>query len=120
MKEEFKENKFKDSKLNEYLEEKKIMEQKINEKEQKIQDNINKTNKLKKSKTLLIRGLKKQERINELKTKENNKLKNEIKKLTKLNIELSGLPKLFQDIEKKTIKLELLFHLIRIKKGLKI
>ena len=72
--------------------------------EQKLQENNNKICELKKSKNLLIRGLKKQERINELKTEENNELKNEIKKLTKLNIVLSRLPTLFQDIEKKDNK----------------
>ena len=114
IKEEIKENKLKDSKLNEYLEEKKIMEQKLQD------NNNNKISELKKSKNLLKRGLKKQERINELKTKENNELKNEIKKLTKLNIEFSGLPTLFQDIEKKkTLRLELLLQLILIKKILK-
>ena len=92
-----KERKLKDSKLNEYLEEKKIMEQ-------KLQDNNNKISESKKSKNLLRRGLKKQEGINELKTKENNELKNEIKKLTKSNIEFSGLTTLFQDIEKKDNK----------------
>ena len=53
---------------------------------------------------MLKRGLQKQERLNELKTKKNNELKNEIKKLTKSNIEFSGLPTLFQDIEKKDNK----------------
>ena len=70
--------------------------------EQKLEDNNNnKINELKKSKNLLKKGLKKQERINELKIKENNELRNEIKKLIKSNIEFSGLPTLFQDIEKK-------------------
>ena len=87
--------------------------------EQKLQDNNKKINELKKSKSLLKTELKKQEVINELKTKENNELKNEIKKLTKSNIEFSGLPLLFQDIEKKTIKLERLLQLILIKKILK-
>ena len=68
---------------------------------QKLEDNNNKIRELIKSKNLLKKGLKKQERINELKTKENNELKNEIKKLTKSNIEFSRLPTLFQDIEKK-------------------
>ena len=72
--------------------------------EQKLEDDNNKISELKKSKKLLKKGLKKQERINELKIKENNKLKNEIKKLTKSNIEFSGLPTLFQDIEKKDNK----------------
>ena len=72
--------------------------------EQKLQDNNNRISELKKSKSLLKRGLKKQERINELKTKENNELKNEIKKLTKSNIELGRLSTLFQDIEKKDSK----------------
>ena len=83
--------------------------------EQKLEDNNNKISKL------LIKGLEKQKRNNELKIKENNELKNEIKKLRKSKIELGGLPKLIEDIEKKkTIKLELLLQLIRIKKGLKI
>ena len=63
---------------------------------QKLQDN-NKISKLKKSKKLLIKGLEKQKRINESKTKENNELKNEIKKLEKSRIELGGLPKLLKD-----------------------
>ena len=108
--EEFKESKLKDSKLNKYLEEKKPMEQ-------KLRGNNNKISKLKKSKNLLMKGLEKQKRINELKTKENNEFKNEIKKLEKSKIELGGLPKLFEDIEKKTIRLELLLHLIKMKKG---
>ena len=57
--------------------------------EQKLEDNNNKISELKKSKNLLKKGLKTQERIDELKTKENNELKNEIKKLTKSNIEFS-------------------------------
>ena len=69
--------------------------------EQKLQDNNNKISKLKKSKNLLIKGSKKQKRNNELKIKENNELKNEIKKLEESKIELGGLPKLLQDIEKK-------------------
>ena len=84
--------------------------------EQKLEDNNNKISELKKSKNLLKKILKKQERINELKTKKNNELKNEIKRLTKSNIEFSGLPTLFQDIEKKTIRLEVLLQLILIKK----
>ena len=64
---------------------------------QKLQDNNNKKSKLKKTKNLLIKGLEKQKRINESKTKENNELKNEIKKLEKSRIELGGLPKLFKD-----------------------
>ena len=86
LKEEYKESNLKDTKLNVYLEEKKIMEQ-------KLQDNNNKIRKLKKSKNLLIKGLEKQKRINESKTKENNELKNEIKKLEKSRIELGGLLK---------------------------
>ena len=57
--------------------------------EQKLEDNNNKISELKKSKNLLKKGLKTQERISELKIKENNELKNEIKKLTKSNIEFS-------------------------------
>ena len=49
MKKEFKESKLKDSKLNEYLEEKKIMEQKLD-------DNNNKISEFKKSKNLFKKG----------------------------------------------------------------
>ena len=94
LKEEFTESKLKDSKFNKYLEEKKTMEQ-------KLRDNNNKISKLKKSKNLLIRALEKQKRINELKTKKNNEFKNEIKNLEKSVMELGGLPKLIKDIEKK-------------------
>ena len=66
---------------------------------QKLEDNNNKISKLKKSKKLLIKGLNKQKRINESKTKENDELKNEIKKLEKSRIELGGLPKLLKDNE---------------------
>ena len=70
---------------------------------QKLQDNNNnKISKLKKSKNLLIKGLEKQKRINESKTKENNELKNEIKKLEKSRIELGGLPKLLEDSKVRT------------------
>ena len=65
--------------------------------EQKLEDNNNKISEL-------IKGLKKQERIKELKIKENNELKNKIEKLTKLNIEFSRLPTLFQNIGKKDNK----------------
>ena len=44
--------------------------------EQKLEDNNNKISELKKSKKLLKKGLKKQQRINDLKTKKNNELKN--------------------------------------------
>ena len=50
--------------------------------EQKLEDNNNKISKL------LIKGLEKQKRNNELKIKENNELKSEIKKLRKSKIEL--------------------------------
>ena len=66
---------------------------------QKLEDNNNKISKLKKSKKLLIKGLNKQKTINESKTKENDELKNEIKKLEKSRIELGGLPKLLKDNE---------------------
>ena len=69
---------------------------------QKLQDNNNKISKLKKSKNLLTRGLEKQKRINELKIKENNDLKNKIKKLEKSKIELGGLPKLLEDNKVRT------------------
>ena len=85
LKEEYKESSLKDTKLNVYLGEKKIMKQ-------KLEDNNNKISKLKKSKNLLIKGLSKQKRINESKTKENDQLKNEIKNLQKSRIELGGLP----------------------------
>ena len=64
---------------------------------QKLEDNNNKISKLKKSKKLLRKGLNKQKIINESKTKENNELKDEIKKLEKSRIELGGLPKLIKD-----------------------
>ena len=80
----------KDTELNVYLEEKKTMKQ-------KLQDNNNKISKLKKSKNLLTKGLEKQKRINESKTKENNELKNEIEKLEKSKIKLGGLPQLLKD-----------------------
>ena len=64
---------------------------------QKLEDNNNKISKLKKSKKLLRKGLNKQKIINESKTKENNELKDEIKKLEKSRIELGGLPKLLKD-----------------------
>ena len=98
LKEEYKKSNLKDTKLNEYLEEKKIMKQ-------KLQDNNTKISKLKKSKNLLIRGLEKQKRINELKIKENNDLKNEIKKLEKSKIELGEIPKLFEDNKTRTFAL---------------
>ena len=87
------------------------MEQEMNKKEQ-LQDNNTKISNLKKSKNLLIKGLNKHEKINELKTKENDELKNEIRKLKKLNEQFTGLPTILQDVKKQTIKLELLFHLI--------
>ena len=89
LKEEYKKSNLKDTELNVYLEEKKTMKQ-------KLQDD-NKISKLKKSKNLLIKGLEKQKRINESKTKENNELKNEIKKLEKSRIKLGGLSELFKD-----------------------
>ena len=90
LKEEYKKSNLKDTELNVYLEEEKTMKQ-------KLQDNNNKISKLKKSKNLLMKGLEKQKRINESKTKENNELKNEIKKLEKSRIELGGLAKLLKD-----------------------
>ena len=95
LKEEYKKSNLKDTELNVYLEEKKTMKQ-------KLQDNNNKISKLKKSKNLLIKELEKQKRINESKTKENNELKNEIKKLEKSRIELGGLPKLLKDNKART------------------
>ena len=112
---ELEESNIKDSELNElnnkYLKEKQIMEQEMN-KEEQLQDNNIKISNLKKSKNLLIKGLNKHEKINELKTKENDELKNEIRKLKKLNEQFTGLPTILQDVKKQTIKLELLFHLI--------
>ena len=99
LKEEYKKSNLKDTELNVYLEEKKTMKQ-------KFQDNNNKISKFKKTKNLLIKGLEKQKRINESKTKENNKLKNEIKKLEKSRIELGGLPKLLKDNRALTDKNE--------------
>ena len=114
---ELEKNIIKDSKLNElnnkYLEEKQIMEQEVNKKKQQLQDNNIKISKLKKSKRFLIKRLRKQERINKLKIKENDKLKDEIRKLRESNIELGRTPTLIQDLEKKMIRLELLLHLIK-------
>ena len=98
LKEEYKNSNLKDTELNVYLEEKKTMKQ-------NLQDNNKKISKLKKSKNLLIKGLEKQKRINESKTKENNELKNEIKKLEKSRIELGGLPKLLKDNKARTVAL---------------
>ena len=47
------------------------MEQEMNKKEQQLQDNNIKINDFKKSKNLLIKRLNKHEKINKLKTKEN-------------------------------------------------
>ena len=114
---ELEKNIIKDSKLNElnnkYLEEKQIMEQEVNKKKQQLQDNNIKISKLKKSKRFLIKRLRKHERINKLKIKENDKLKDEIRKLRESNIELGRTPTLIQDLEKKMIRLELLLHLIK-------
>ena len=105
---EFKKNIIKGSKLNQlnnkYLEEKQIMEQEINKKKQQLQDNNIKIIKLKKSKKFLMKGLKNHERINKLKIKENDKLKDEIRKLRESNIELGGTPTLIQDLEKEDDK----------------
>ena len=114
---ELEKNIIKDSKLNElnnkYLEEKQIMEQEVNKKKQQLQDNNIKISKLKKSKRFLIKRLRKHERINKLKIKENDKLKDEIRKLRESNIESGRTPTLIQDLEKKMIRLELLLHLIK-------
>ena len=72
----------------------------MNKKEQQLQDNNTKINNLKKSKKLLIKGLNKHEKINELKTKENDELKNDIKKLKELNEQFTGLPTMLQDVKK--------------------
>ena len=71
---------------------------------QKLEDN-DKISELKKSKNLLIKGLKKQKRNNELKIKENNVLKDEIKKLENSRIKLGGLPKLLEDNKASLIKI---------------
>ena len=72
----------------------------MNKKEQQLQDNNTKINNFKKSKNLLIKGLNKHEKINKLKTKVNDELKNEIKKLKKLNEQFTGLPTILQDVRK--------------------
>ena len=114
---ELEKNIIKESKLNElnnkYLEEKQIMEQEINKKKQQLQDDNIKISKLKKSKNVLIKGFKKHEIINKLKIKENDKLKDEIRKLRESNIELGRTPTLIQDLEKKDDKARLLLHLIK-------
>ena len=88
------------------------MEQEMNKKEQRLQDNNIKINNLKKSKNVLIKGLNKHKKISELKTKENDELKNDIEKLKELNKMFTGKPIILQDVKKETIKLELLLHLI--------
>ena len=69
-----------------------MMEQEMNKTEQQLQDNNTKINNFKKSKNLLIKGLNKHEKINELKTKENDELKN------------TGLPTMLQDVRKRDDK----------------
>ena len=90
-----------------------IMEQEINEKEQQLQDNNIKISNLKKSKNLLIKGLNKNEKINELKTKEIEELKNDIEKLKELNKMFTEKPIILQDVKKKEkIRPELFLHLM--------
>ena len=81
-----------------------IMEQEINEKEQQLQGNNIKISNLKKSKNLLIKGLNKNEKINELKTKENDELKNDIEKLKELNKMFTEKPIILQDVKKRENK----------------
>ena len=59
---------------------------------------------IKKSKNLLIKGLNKHEKINKLKTKENDELKNEIRELKKSNKQFTGLPTILQDVKKRDNK----------------
>ena len=56
------------------------MEQEINKREQELQDNAIRINKLKQSKRLLKKGLDKFEKISKSNSKENDELKNEIEK----------------------------------------
>ena len=80
------------------------MEQEKNKKEQQLQDNNTKINNFKKSKNLLIKGLNKHEKINKLKTKENDELKNEIKNLKKLNKQFTDIPIMLQEVKKRDDK----------------
>ena len=77
------------------------MEQEINKKEQELQDNAIRINKLKQSKRLLKKGLDKFEKISKSKSKENDELKNEIEKFKRLNEQLTDVPIILQDVKKK-------------------
>ena len=76
----------------------------MNKKEQQLQDNNTKVNNFKKSKNLLIKGLNKHEKIDKLKPKENDELRNEIKKLKKLNKQFTDIPIMLQDVKKRDDK----------------
>ena len=112
---------------NKYLEEKQIMEQEkqmmrqrieimepqeieqeINENKQQLQDNNIKISNSKNHKGLskkgLIKGLSKNKKINELKTKENDELKNDIDKLKELNKMFTEKPIILQDVKKRENK----------------
>ena len=80
------------------------MEQEINKKEQELQDNAIRINKLKQSKRLLKKGLDKFEKISKSKSKENDELKNEIEKFKRLNEQLTDVPIILQDVKKRDDK----------------
>ena len=86
--------------------------QELNEKEQELQNNTREINDLKLQKKLLKGGLDDLKKSNESKTKENNELRDKIKKLKKEEIQRpniiekdsSTLPKILQDVKKRDDK----------------
>ena len=114
------------NKLNDkYIEEKQIIEQELNEKkqelnkkEQELKHNTIRTNSLKSKNKSLKERLDNLEKSNNLKTKENDELRNEIKKLKKAKVQRSSiidnlkksyealitLPEVLQDVRKRDDK----------------
>ena len=96
-----------------YIKEKQIIEQKLNKKEQELnkkeQELINnkiKINDLRLQNKLLNEELDHLKKSNDLKNKQNNKLRDEISKLKEVKIDkdLSTMPKIPQDVSKKDSK----------------
>ena len=90
----------------EYIKEKQIIEQEINKKEQELTNNKIEINDLKLQNKLLKEGLDNLKKSNDLKNKENNKLKTEIKGLKKVKIDkdLRTKPKMIHDVRKRDDK----------------
>ena len=104
-----------------YTEEKQIIEQELNKKEQELnkkeqelQNKTRKINDLENQNKLLKDGLEYQKKSNDLKTKENDDLRNEIEKLKKAKVQKSNiidnltksdkLPEILQDVRKRDNK----------------